>query len=180
MFLCIPQVFYYAVKAVVHPTAALFDAMTQTLKPLCVNALRRIFMMCDVDKVGCSLHLRPCLRSAVLPPSAAIKGCPCSQRGPVLLVMHDLAPPIGSLQGKCSFTFRHQQVLLHWWQDDALDDAELNAFQVRCFNAPLQPEELMGVKKVVQDKMPQVGLGPALRACGPAHVSTCCILDLYM
>ncbi len=41
-------------------------------------------------------------------------------------------------------------------QDDALDDAELNAFQVRCFNAPLQPEELMGVKKVVQDKMPQV------------------------
>lgn len=43
-------------------------------------------------------------------------------------------------------------------QDDALDDAELNAFQVRCFNAPLQPEELMGVKKVVQDKMPQVRL----------------------
>lgn len=40
-------------------------------------------------------------------------------------------------------------------QDDALDDAELNAFQVRCFSAPLQPEELMGVKKVVQDKMPQ-------------------------
>ena len=37
-----------------------------------------------------------------------------------------------------------------------LNDAELNAFQVRCFNAPLQPEELMGVKKVVQDKMPQV------------------------
>ena len=50
------QVFYYAVKAVVHPTAALFDAMTQTLKPLCVNALRRIFMMCDVDKVGSSLR----------------------------------------------------------------------------------------------------------------------------
>ena len=36
-----------------------------------------------------------------------------------------------------------------------LDDSELNAFQVQCFNAPLQPEELMGVKKVVQDKMPQ-------------------------
>jgi hypothetical protein len=51
-------------------------------------------------------------------------------------------------------------------QDDALDDAELNAFQVRCFNAPLQPEELMGVKKVVQDKMPQVWVNythPALR-----------------
>lgn len=47
--------FYYAVKAVVHPTAALFDAMTQTLKPLCVNALRRIFMMCDVDRVRLSI-----------------------------------------------------------------------------------------------------------------------------
>jgi len=49
------QVFYYALKAVVHPTAALFDAMTQTLKPLCVNALHRIFMMCDTDKVRRSM-----------------------------------------------------------------------------------------------------------------------------
>lgn len=53
------------------------------------------------------------------------------------------------------------QPLLCWPQDEALNDAELNAFQVRCFNAPLQPEELLGVKKVVQDKMPQVsGLTP--------------------
>lgn len=77
-------------------------------------------------------------------------------------------------------------------QDDALDDAELNAFQVRCFNAPLQPEELMGVKKVVQDKMPQVRLpythpAPCVVAphlvlrCGlwearrrPASVEHCC------
>ena len=27
---------------------------------------------------------------------------------------------------------------------------------MKCFNAPLQPEELLGVKKVVQDKMPNV------------------------
>ena len=37
-----------------------------------------------------------------------------------------------------------------------LSDAELNAFQVACFSAPLQPEELAGVKKVVASKMPQV------------------------
>jgi len=96
----VAEVFYYAVKAVVHPTAALFDAMTQTLKPRCVNALKRIFMLCDKN------------------------------------------------------------------QDDALDDAELNAFQVRCFSAPLQPEELMGVKKVVQDKMPQGVNGTGLTLSG--------------
>lgn len=38
-------------------------------------------------------------------------------------------------------------------QDGALSDTELNAFQVRCFAAPLQPEELAGVKRVVADKM---------------------------
>lgn len=27
--------------------------------------------------------------------------------------------------------------------------------QVKCFNAPLQPSEIVGVKKVVQDKLPQ-------------------------
>lgn len=47
----VAEVFYYAVKAVVHPTAALFDAMTQTLKPRCVNALKRIFMLCDKNQV---------------------------------------------------------------------------------------------------------------------------------
>lgn len=29
------------------------------------------------------------------------------------------------------------------------------AVQVRCFNAPLQPDEVVGVKKVVQEKMPE-------------------------
>ena len=43
-----------------------------------------------------------------------------------------------------------------WLQDGTLNDAELNEFQVECFSAPLQPEELAGVKKVVSQKMPQV------------------------
>lgn len=83
----VPEVFYYAQKAVLHPTAPLFDQETQTLKPRCVRALKRIFILCDSDG------------------------------------------------------------------DGALSDAELNDFQVRCFNAPLQPAEIVGVKKVVQDKL---------------------------
>lgn len=48
----IADVFYYAQKAVLHPTAPLFDQETRTLKPRCVRALKRIFMLCDRDKDG--------------------------------------------------------------------------------------------------------------------------------
>ncbi|ONM10708.1 Mitochondrial Rho GTPase 1 [Zea mays] len=85
----VPEVFYYAQKAVLHPTAPLFDQELQALKPRCVRALKRIFIICDNDK------------------------------------------------------------------DGALSDVELNEFQVRCFNAPLQPTEISGVKRVVQEKMPE-------------------------
>lgn len=83
------DVFYYAQKAVLHPTAPLFDQETQTLKPRCMRALKRIFGLCDQD------------------------------------------------------------------MDGALSDAELNEFQVKCFNAPLQPAEIVGVKRVVQEKLPE-------------------------
>ncbi|KAG9152218.1 hypothetical protein Leryth_016396 [Lithospermum erythrorhizon] len=83
----ITEVFYYAQKAVLHPTAPLFDQETQTLKPRCVRALKRIFILCDQDL------------------------------------------------------------------DGALNDAELNDFQVKCFNAPLQPSEIVGVKRVVKEKL---------------------------
>ncbi|CAN1784020.1 Mitochondrial Rho GTPase 1 [Linum perenne] len=86
----IPEVFYYAQKAVLHPTGPLFDQETQTLKPRCVRALKRIFILCDNDR------------------------------------------------------------------DGALSDAELNDFQVKCFNAPLQPSEIVGVKRVVEEKLPGV------------------------
>ncbi len=81
------EVFYYAIKAVQYPMAPLYDPETQSLKPLCVRALRRIFLMCDKDK------------------------------------------------------------------DGLLNDKELNEFQVKCFNAPLQPEELSGVKDVVKSRL---------------------------
>lgn len=48
----IPEVFYYAQKAVLHPTAPLFDQEAQTLKPRCVRALKRIFILCDLDRDG--------------------------------------------------------------------------------------------------------------------------------
>ncbi|KAK3200273.1 hypothetical protein Dsin_023688 [Dipteronia sinensis] len=83
----IPEVFYYAQKAVLHPTGPLFDQESQALKPRCVSALKRIFILCDLDR------------------------------------------------------------------DGALSDAELNDFQVKCFNSPLQPSEIVGVKRVVQEKL---------------------------
>ncbi|XP_020101730.1 mitochondrial Rho GTPase 1-like isoform X2 [Ananas comosus] len=85
----VPEVFYYAQKAVLHPTAPLFNQETQSLRPRCVRAFKRIFILCDNDR------------------------------------------------------------------DGALSDAELNDFQVKCFNAPLQPAEILDVKEVVQEKMPE-------------------------
>uniref|UniRef100_A0A6M2F500 Mitochondrial Rho GTPase n=1 Tax=Populus davidiana TaxID=266767 RepID=A0A6M2F500_9ROSI len=82
----VPDVFYYAQKAVLHPTAPLFDQDTQALQPRCIRALRRIFILCDSD------------------------------------------------------------------MDGALNDAELNDFQVKCFDAPLQPAEIVGVRRIVQEK----------------------------
>lgn len=81
------EVFYYALKAVLYPMAPLYDPESQTLQPLCVRALKRIFSLCDKDK------------------------------------------------------------------DGVLNDNELNEFQVKCFNAPLQPEELIGVKEVVKSRL---------------------------
>ena len=61
--------FYFAQKAVLHPTAPLYDSRehvsswldtpsllvlisSQVLKPDCVNALKRIFNLCDFDRDG--------------------------------------------------------------------------------------------------------------------------------
>lgn len=73
----VSEVFYFAQKAVLHPTAPLYDSrehvsisraccvrwrgpapsansadMLQTLKPKCLEALKRIFAISDVDKDG--------------------------------------------------------------------------------------------------------------------------------
>ncbi|KAJ3296229.1 ERMES complex Ca(2+)-binding regulatory GTPase gem1 [Borealophlyctis nickersoniae] len=48
----VSEVFYFAQKAVLHPTAPLYDSREHTLKPACIDALRRIFKLCDLDKDG--------------------------------------------------------------------------------------------------------------------------------
>ena len=48
----VPEVFYYAQKAVLHPTTLLFDQEVQSLKPLCVRVLKQIFIIRDNDKDG--------------------------------------------------------------------------------------------------------------------------------
>jgi Ras family protein T1 len=71
MPLNVSEVFYFAQKAVLHPTAPLYDSRDhvhghssypgfrllsspspQVLKPACVEALKRIFKLCDTNKDG--------------------------------------------------------------------------------------------------------------------------------
>ncbi|KAG9315796.1 EF hand associated-domain-containing protein [Chiua virens] len=85
MSLNVSEVFYFAQKAVLHPTAPLYDSREHVLKPACVSALKRIFKLCDTNK------------------------------------------------------------------DGVLDPTELNEFQRKCFDAPLQLQELEGIKDMVRE-----------------------------
>lgn len=48
----VAEVFYFAQKAVIHPTAPLYDSHEHLLRPACLEALRRIFRLCDVNNDG--------------------------------------------------------------------------------------------------------------------------------
>ncbi|KAL0961338.1 hypothetical protein HGRIS_006294 [Hohenbuehelia grisea] len=48
----VSEVFYWAQKAVLHPTAPLYDSRDHVLKPACEKALKRIFKLCDSNKDG--------------------------------------------------------------------------------------------------------------------------------
>lgn len=48
----VPEVFYFALKAVLHPVDPLFDYKRHGLTDPCVRALRRIFILCDQDMDG--------------------------------------------------------------------------------------------------------------------------------
>ncbi|ORX72947.1 mitochondrial Rho GTPase [Linderina pennispora] len=84
----VSELFYFAQKAVLHPTRPLYDARDHTMKPKCTEALARIFRLCDMDG------------------------------------------------------------------DGMLNDNELNEFQRKCFNTPLQQRELEGVKEIVKASRP--------------------------
>lgn len=69
----VPDIFYYAVKSVVHPAEPLVEFESGQLKPLCVKALKRIFLICDMDTVRvcssaacCQLACTSMTRQAVL------------------------------------------------------------------------------------------------------------------
>ncbi|RWS28639.1 Mitochondrial Rho GTPase 1-like protein, partial [Leptotrombidium deliense] len=84
----ISELFYYAQKAVLHPTSPLYSSEDRDLTDKCKRALSRIFRLCDIDN------------------------------------------------------------------DGILNDAELNRFQKRCFNSPLQPQALDDVKNIVKRSIP--------------------------
>lgn len=48
----IAEVFYFAQKAVLHPTTPLYDSREHVLKAPCEHALERIFRLCDANKDG--------------------------------------------------------------------------------------------------------------------------------
>ncbi|KAK9890923.1 hypothetical protein WA026_012264 [Henosepilachna vigintioctopunctata] len=83
----ISEMFYYAQKAVLHPTSPIYSVEDGDLTESCKIALSRIFRICDMD---------------------------------------------------C---------------DGLLNDTELNNFQSRCFNAPLQPQVLDDVKAVLRKNL---------------------------
>jgi Ras family protein T1 len=46
------EVFYFAQKAVLYPTAVLYDPSEKCMRDECVSALKRIFKICDRDRDG--------------------------------------------------------------------------------------------------------------------------------
>ncbi|KAF9568805.1 mitochondrial Rho GTPase [Agrocybe pediades] len=102
----VSEVFYFAQKAVLHPTAPLYDSRDHVLKPKCVAALKRIFKLCDANK------------------------------------------------------------------DGILDASELNEFQRKCFDAPLQLQELEGIKAMVQEHAEGGVRGDGLTEAGFLYLHT--------
>lgn len=48
----VPEVFYYAQKSVLYPTAPVYDVDKKQLTPLAVKCFTRIFKICDYDNDG--------------------------------------------------------------------------------------------------------------------------------
>lgn len=84
----ITELFYYAQKAVLHPTGPLYAPQHRDLTDRCRAALTRVFKVCDADN------------------------------------------------------------------DGILDDVELDQFQRRCFNTPLEPNALRDLKMLVEKNLP--------------------------
>ncbi|KAL5786601.1 hypothetical protein ACOSQ2_008993 [Xanthoceras sorbifolium] len=133
----IPEVFYYAQKAVLHPTGPLFDQESQALKPRCVRALKRIFILCDLDKDGA-------LSDAELNDFQVYFDVlflfPFSRER----LWQGMFEKVGSNESQRKFFYCMLEVF---------EGPNSGCNQVKCFNSPLQPSEIVGVKRVVQEKL---------------------------
>ena len=73
-------------------------------------------------------------------------------------VLHPLRPVFdrgaARLTPLCERALRRAFLLCDRDGDGALNDEELNAFQVRCFGLPLRPDELAGIRAVVRAQVP--------------------------
>lgn len=94
------EAFFLCQKAVTHPIAPLFDAKESQLKPACVEALKRIFYLCDKDR------------------------------------------------------------------DGLLNDAELQAFQRKCFDKELQEDDLAYIKDTVETMLPDEDMARGINSTG--------------
>ena len=65
----VSEVFWFARKSIVYPTAPLYDIRTRKFTPECLRALKRIFRMCQTE-VRQPLRLLCCFVSVF--PSAAV------------------------------------------------------------------------------------------------------------
>jgi len=70
------------------------------------------------------------------------------------------------LKPRCSQALKRIFLLCDRDKDNRLDEEELNDFQVKCFESPLQPEELMGVVETVKEKLPLGVHGTGLTVSG--------------
>lgn len=62
--------------------------------------------------------------------------------------------------------------------DGYLDDTELNEFQIRCFNAPLQAQALQDIKNVVTKTLPTGVVDQGLTMEGIALCSVMIVISL--
>jgi len=80
-----------------------------------------------------------------------------------MAVLHPIKPIFDakthSLKPKCTQAFKRIFKIVDRDKDGYLSDKELNQFQYYCFGLPLSPEELAGVKEVIQHQQPD-GIDP--------------------
>lgn len=76
-----------------------------------------------------------------------------------LAYIHNISPRSSTAFTSRRFLTIHSKLIV-FIQDGALNDAELNNFQMAVFSGPLQPEELVGLHQMVAHEMPQVKFSP--------------------